>query len=67
MTTLRAICIFTIFFIFSIVGTGAVYGQSTGTVTGRVTDAETDRPLPGVNVVLRDGPSACAVDRVSDG
>lgn len=26
--------------------------QSTGTVTGRITDAETDAPLPGVNVVL---------------
>ena len=55
MTMLRAICISTVFFIFSLVGAEAVHGQPTGTVTGRVTDAETDRPLPGVNVLLRDG------------
>jgi iron complex outermembrane receptor protein len=30
----------------------AAEAQSTGTLTGRVTDAETGRPLPGVNVIV---------------
>ncbi|MGQ9561271.1 MAG: TonB-dependent receptor [Candidatus Oleimicrobiaceae bacterium] len=33
-------------------GAGLLYGGTTGKITGRVTDAESGAPLPGVNLVL---------------
>jgi iron complex outermembrane receptor protein len=36
----------------------AASAQSQGTITGRVIDAETGRPLPGVNIVARSGGDA---------
>ncbi|MCK5739589.1 TonB-dependent receptor, partial [bacterium] len=37
---------------FILFTTVAVYAGTTGKIVGKVTDAETDEPLPGVNVVL---------------
>ncbi len=33
-------------------GGGIAHGQATATITGEVVDAETNAPLPGVNVYL---------------
>ncbi|PSQ72843.1 MAG: hypothetical protein BRD39_05425, partial [Bacteroidetes bacterium QH_9_64_21] len=40
----------------------AASGQSTGTIAGQVTDAESGAPLPGVNVVLADRDRGAATD-----
>jgi iron complex outermembrane receptor protein len=53
MTNLRTVYLFTVFFIVSALLSGPARAQSTGSVVGRVTDAETNRPLPGVNVVVK--------------
>ncbi|MFB6273533.1 MAG: carboxypeptidase regulatory-like domain-containing protein, partial [Salinibacter sp.] len=39
-------------FALFLIGTPPASAQSTGVVTGRVTDAETGRPLPSVNVIV---------------
>ncbi len=39
-------------FVLSLVTTSSAAAQQTGIVTGRVTDAETGRPLPGVHVLV---------------
>jgi len=41
-----------IFLVGLLMSTGATYAQ-TGSIEGRVTDAESGEPLPGVNVILR--------------
>ncbi|MFB6285308.1 MAG: TonB-dependent receptor [Candidatus Bipolaricaulia bacterium] len=46
------IYIFAVFFVAFLAAPSSATAQSTGTVTGRVTDAETGRPLPGVNVIV---------------
>jgi iron complex outermembrane receptor protein len=52
MTTLRLPYLFAVFFTLASLLSGPALAQSTGTVTGRVTDAESGRPLPGVNVIV---------------
>ena len=52
MTDLRPFFLFIIVFPLSLALSGPVHAQSTGTLTGRVTNADTGRPLPGVNVVV---------------
>ncbi|PSQ72112.1 MAG: hypothetical protein BRD31_01715 [Bacteroidetes bacterium QH_2_64_26] len=42
--------------------TPSASGQSTGTIAGQVTDAESGAPLPGVNVVLADRDRGAATD-----
>jgi iron complex outermembrane receptor protein len=39
-----------------------VAAQSTGAISGRITDAETNRPLPGVNVVLAHAQTGTVTD-----
>ena len=53
MRTLRTTYIFAVFFIAALIVSGPASAQSTGAVTGQVTNAETGRPLPGVNVVTK--------------
>jgi iron complex outermembrane receptor protein len=52
MTTLRTTRIFAVLFTLFLATPPLVGAQSTGTITGRVTNAETGRPLPGVNVIV---------------
>ena len=51
MVDLRTLCISALVFVALLIAPPAA-AQSPGTVTGTVTDAETDHPLPGVNVVV---------------
>jgi len=53
MKPLRASYIFVVVFVIFVAGAGPAFGQSTGTVAGRASNAETGRPLPGVNVVAK--------------
>lgn len=53
MTNIRISCISAVLLLFALPLVGAAQAQSTGTVTGRVVDAETDAPLSGVNVTLQ--------------
>lgn len=53
MTNLRISCTFTALLIFALALVGPAHAQSTGTVTGRVVDAETNAPLPGVNITIQ--------------
>jgi iron complex outermembrane receptor protein len=52
MTNLRTPSLFAVLFIALGLLSSPALAQSTGTVTGRVTNAETGRPLPGVNVLV---------------
>ena len=47
-----------LFLLFSI----NVLAQQTGTITGTVTDAATNEPLPGVNVIIRGSYHGAATD-----
>jgi iron complex outermembrane receptor protein len=51
MSELRPYCVSILMLVLSLVAAPAA-AQSPGTVTGRVVNAETGRPLPGVNVVV---------------
>ena len=62
MFNLRSFCICTALFFLSLLGAHPAAGQSTGVVTGRITDAETERPLPGVNVVLDNAQTGTSTD-----
>lgn len=59
MRPIRTLCTLTVLFLLSATGSAPVHAQSTGAVQGRVTNAETGRPLPSVNVLVEgtdDGP-----------
>jgi len=45
-----------------LVSTALSFAQTTGKIAGRVTDSETDEPLPGVNVVLEGTSLGAATD-----
>lgn len=62
MTDFRISCILAVLLLFAPPLVGTAQAQSTGTVTGRVVDAETDAPLSGVNVTLQDGNMGAATD-----
>ena len=53
MRSIRTFCTLTVFFILLASGSAPVFSQSTGGVEGRVTNAETGRPLPSVNVLVK--------------
>jgi iron complex outermembrane receptor protein len=52
MRFIRTLCTLTVFFILSPLGSPLGFAQTTGVVEGRVTNAETGRPLPSVNVLV---------------
>lgn len=53
MTHFRIPCISTVLLLFALSLVGTAHAQLTSAVTGRVVDADTDAPLPGVNVTLQ--------------
>ena len=53
-------------FLFFLCFTGSASAQSTGTVVGTVTDADTGVPIEGVNVVLDTAPSATPTGTATD-
>ncbi len=53
MQSFRPFCTFVVLFLLSTTGTVPAVAQSTGTIEGRITNAETGRPLPSVNVLVK--------------
>jgi len=57
-----ACCLFTVLFTLLFPAPAPAFAQETGALQGVVTDAETDQPLPGVNVTLQGTLKGAATD-----
>ena len=53
MRPIRTLCTLTVLFLLSVAGSAPGFAQSTGAVSGHTINAETGRPLPSVNVLVK--------------
>ena len=64
--TNRLFSVLLVVFLLFLSFAGSAFAQSTGTVAGTVTDADTGVPIEGVNVVLETAPSATPTGTATD-